>query len=410
LLEHYFPRLTERNWRWVRFGGLLAALALVCWVAYILRPVFTPLLAALAIAYIVNPLVTWVERHYRVRRLTIVIVAFALLGAGLIGGGFFATSRALAEVAQLRDNIPGYVETLDAWARRLQTAPTLPRAASERPPGDLTSAAPASAPATRPLLPPREDWWRMAAPLLKNYGVDTARELIEAIQTGIFSFANLLSLLVLIPLYTFFFLWRFNDITAALRAHLPYRQRDQVVHVVTTIDTAMADFFRGRLIVCLAVGVLTGIGWSLVGVPYSLPLGALTGILNLVPFLAILALPPALIFTFLGASQSGEPWALPVSLVVVVYLAVQGVDSFVLGPYILGKSSGLHPLAIVVALLIGGQLAGLLGLLLAIPIASTLRTFAAEWLLPEIRRLAQEPVPPSGDPPPSPPLQDTPHD
>jgi len=404
LLEHYVPRLTERHWRWIRFCGLLAVLALLCWVAYTLRPVFTPLLAALAIAYIVNPLVTWVERRYRVRRLTIVIVAFALLGAGMLGGGFFATSRALAQLAQLRDNIPGYVEAVGAWVQRLEESQARVATQPAREPAVLASA-PASVPATRPLLPPKEAWWRLAAPLLKDYGVGAARQTMETVQAWGHSFANLISLLVLVPLYTFFFLWRFNDITSTVRAHLPYRQRDQILHVVTTIDAAMAGFFRGRLIVCLAVGLLTGIGWSLVGVPYSLPLGALTGILNLVPFLAVLALPPALLFTFLGTSQAGEPWALPVSLVLIVYLAVQGLDSFVLGPYILGKSSGLHPLAIVVALLIGGQLAGLLGLLLAIPIASTLKTFAAEWLLPEIRRLAQEP-----DVPPSSPPQDRSHD
>jgi predicted PurR-regulated permease PerM len=71
---------------------------------------------------------------------------------------------------------------------------------------------------------------------------------------------------------------------------------------------------------------------------------------------------------------------------------VQTLDSFVLSPYILGRSSGLHPVTTLAVLLIGGQVAGLLGMLLAIPVASTLKTLAAEFVLPEIRRLAGRPA------------------
>jgi predicted PurR-regulated permease PerM len=206
------------------------------------------------------------------------------------------------------------------------------------------------------------------------------------------------SLLILIPVFTFYFLWRFNDFMAALRDHLPDMYRDGIVHLVGTIDAAIANFFRGRLIVCLVVGGVASLGWSLVGVPYSLPLGVLTGLLNLVPFVSLLALPPALLFAFLGASEVGAPWLWPVVLTMGVYMGVQALEAFVLSPAILGHTVGLHPLAIVVALLIGAEVAGLLGLLLAVPVASTLKTLAAEFLLPEVRRLAGWPAAPSRPP------------
>ena len=125
-----------------------------------------------------------------------------------------------------------------------------------------------------------------------------------------------------------------------------------------------------------------------VGIPYSLPLGALAGRLNLVPFMSLLALPPALVLSYLEAAQNDTNWVLPVLLAMGVYMAVQALESFVLTPCIEARSSGLHPITTVVALLIGATWAGLLGMLLAIPIASTLKVFAVEYVLPEIRRLA----------------------
>jgi hypothetical protein len=99
-------------------------------------------------------------------------------------------------------------------------------------------------------------------------------------------------------------------------------------------------------------------------------------------------LPPALILTYLSAVQASTPWAVPLLLVFAVYVAVQAIESFILSPVIESRSNGLHPVTVVVALLIGSQIAGLLGMLLAIPVASTLKSLGAIYVLPEIRRLA----------------------
>jgi predicted PurR-regulated permease PerM len=206
------------------------------------------------------------------------------------------------------------------------------------------------------------------------------------------------SLLVLIPMFTFYFLWRFNAGVHIVHDHLPAAYREGIVHVLTTINGAVANFFRGRLLVSLGVGLASALGWSLVGVPYSLPLGLLAGALNLVPFMSLLALPPVLLFTWVSAS---DHWLGPVMLAMGVYLAVQALESFLLSPLIEGQSSGLHPLVIVVALLIGAEVAGLLGMLLAIPLASTLKTLAAEFVLPEIRRLAGHTAAPATASPPA---------
>lgn len=387
MIDQYLPKVSEPGRRWIRFVALLLICGVLSWILYKLRTVFTPLLAALAIAYIVSPVVTAIERRAKVRRLTVVIIVFVLLGALLIGGGLYVGASTVAQIQQLGDRLPAYQARAEAWLNARAPAPVDPT--------NPTATMPASIPARMP-LPDAGEWWRFVSPVLKAHGAAIASSTVGYAIQVLSSAAALVSLLVLLPLYTFFFLWHFDDIVMLSRDHLPASYRPGVVHIVRTIDAAMASFFRGRLIVCLIVGVLTAIGWTIVGVPYSLPLGLLIGLLNLVPFLSLTGLPPVLFLTFLAARDDGTSWALPVTLAMGVYIAVQALESFVLSPYVMGRSAGLHPVTIVVALLIGAELGGLLGMLLAIPLASTFKTLAAELILPEIRRLAKAPAAPPG--------------
>ncbi len=386
-MQPYIPKLSEPALRWVRFGGLVLALGVLCWLAYFLRTVFTPMLVGAVIAYVLNPAVTWCEKARGAQRLTTVIITFALLGALTLTGGLYVGSRALAQAAQLQSKIDPYVETLGTWVREAGT-----RAAGSRPASAPAAEVETRADDAQPPAGTGADWWAWAAPLLKQHGAAVARSTLEYSVGFLSNIVNLISLLVLVPMFAFFFLWRFNELIRVIREHLPTAYREGVVYVVTTIDAAVANFFRGRLIVCLIVGALTGIGWTVVGVPYSLLLGLLAGMLNLVPFMSLLALPPALLFAYLGAVEVGVPWVWPVILTMVVYMIVQTIESFLLSPAIEGQASGLHPLTIVIALLIGAQMAGLLGMLLAIPVASTLKTLAAQFVLPELRGLAGQPA------------------
>ena len=384
----YIPELSESARRWLRFGALLVVLALLCWIAYRLRAVFTPLVIGLALAYILNPVVTWFEQTQKIQRLSTVVVAFALLGALVLGGGLYLGSKTVVQIQQFSLKIPAYRQTAERWVNdyRLRSVARDETDAATQPAEADAVATPTSAPALA------DDWWESFTPLAAKHGAAIASSVVNYLLDFASSIVNWATLLVLIPMYTFFFLWRFNDIVRVCRDHLPAAYRDGIIHAVRTIDQSVSNFFRGRLIVCVIVGVLTGIGWSFTGVGPSLPLGVLAGTLNIVPFMSLCALPPALLFAYLGAAEAGSPWALPVVLTMAVYMVVQALESFLLSPAIEGRSSGLHPLVIVVALLIGAQLAGLLGMLLAIPVAGTLRTFAAELVLPEIRRLAANPV------------------
>lgn len=367
-MDRYLPPLSETAARWARFFGLLLAFALLLWLAERLRGVLTPLAIGLALAYICNPLVTWLERHGIRRLVSITLLYVVGLGAMFLAALFLVPST-IAQVRKLADNLPRYFENARQWLNGL--APELVNRLGDKE--------------------------RLAA-LASEHGASVAKSLLAFTEQFFANATHWLTAALLIPIYAFFFLWRFNALTETVRNHLPTAYRPTLTRIFTTIDRATANFFRGRLILCLVVGVLDGLGWLLVGVPYSLPFGILVGILTIAPFIPVLALPPVLLFSYLEAVNAGQSWFWPVVLAFGVWMVVQVLESFVLHPAIMAHSAGLHPITIIVVLLIGAELAGFLGLLLAIPVASTLKSLAAEFLLPEIRRLATQPE--DGEPPP----------
>lgn len=368
-LDRYLPVLNESGARWARFLGLVGAAVILYWTASALSSVLTPIVAALAVAYVLNPAVSWIASRLRFSRLAVVTMLLVLV----LGLAIVLLLIGALQVVQLGGNIPQYIARLQEWAA-----------------------------ATFPKLFGPEDQARLTE-FLKSHGVTVGRRLVDYVGLALSNLAYWASVCVLLPMYTFFFLLHFDEIVQSIRDHLPAAYRPTIVRVAQTIDTAVANFFRGRLIVCLIVGVLSGAGWMLVSVPYALPIGALAGTLNLIPYCSGLALIPAIILAYLNALDAGANWVWAVGGVFVVYAAVQAVESFVLSPMIEARSSGLHPVTTVVALLIGAQAAGLLGMLLSIPVASTLKSLSGEYLLPEIRRLAGLPnaVAPAGTAPPA---------
>lgn len=402
-MNEYVPRLSKVALRWVRFGAVLLAILVLAAVVFRLRAVFTPLLAAFALAYIFNPVVSWLERR-GVRRLLSVVALYIVGLVVLVAGLLFLGSLTVAQISELKSNIGpilarlgDMIAVIDRNMERL--AEYLPGAATTAPATqpDLTATAPTSSPIAS------ATWWPTASAMLETHGRTAAASALEFVTRVAGDVPALAALFVLIPMYGFFFLWRFNDIVTALRTHLPAKSRDTVVDVFDTINSSTANFFRGRLIVCFVVGTLTGIGWQLVGVKFGLLLGLLAGLFNLVPFLSTLVLPVAVLFAYLSATEfsaatsatgqaAAGAWFWPVVLTLAVSLTVQAIESFLLSPVIESRTSGLHPITTVVALLIGADVAGLLGMLLAIPAASTLKTLSVRWVLPEIRRLAGMPV------------------
>ncbi len=360
-MGRYIPELTDNQKRWARLLGVVVLVVLLVWLARAIYGVLTLLVVSFAVAYILNPIVQWGQRLGMSRLMTAVVVyAIGLVVVGL--GSVFLVVAAQIQITRLAESLPTYVERMEMWLSSY--VPT--NATTET---DAADAAPTTV-QSQALL-----WLRDRGVLTLNYAsnvFDTAMYYLTAS--------------LLIPVFSFFFLLEYDPMLRAIRGVLPARTRDTVVHIFTLIDAKTAEFFRGRLLICALVGLLTGIGWAIVGVPYSLPFGVAVAVLNLVPFLTLALLPPALLATY---SHQPENWVIAVSLAFAVYIVVQGLESFVLQPLASGGVDGLHPVTTIVSLLIGAELAGLLGMLLCIPVASTLKTLLSTYVMPEVRRLAR---------------------
>ncbi len=194
---------------------------------------------------------------------------------------------------------------------------------------------------------------------------------------GLFGFA---ASVAVIPVYLFFFLLSNTDPTRGLPGHLPFlkkEHRDDVVFLVREFIGILVAFFRGQLLIGLIMGVLLATGFSIGGLKFGLTIGLLTGLLNIVPYLgSILGLSVALPLAFFQPDGGGLPL---VGICLAVFIIVQAVEGWFLTPRIMGRQTGLHPVAIIVAVFFWGQaLGGILGMMLAVPLTAF---FVTAWRL-----------------------------
>jgi predicted PurR-regulated permease PerM len=162
--------------------------------------------------------------------------------------------------------------------------------------------------------------------------------------------------------------------------------------VLKKIDESVFDFFRGRLLVGLITGVMYATGWALTDVPYWFLLGAMTGLLTIIPYVSIVGWPMAILLKYVDSVGSGTEagWLSIMVLPSLPYLVVQFLESWWLTPWIQGRTNDLSTVTVIVVVLVGGAIAGLLGMLLAIPVASVVKILFHEFLLPKLEAWARE--------------------
>ena len=319
--------------------------------------VIWPLVVAGILALLMRPVVTYFEHRLKIRRplaVVLLYLVFLLLLAGLL------VTFLPALVTQLLDFI-AYLPTL--WQKTVAWSEV-------HFPGWLAIIRPyldnpTVKAALDGLTQQAQDLLGHLAPTLKSAGA------------GLFGLFGVVASLAVIPVYLFFFLLSNDDPTKALPAHLPFLQkehREDVVYLIREFLGILVAFFRGQLLIGLIMGVLLATGFSVAGLKFGLAIGLLTGLLNIVPYLgSILGLSVALPLAFLQP-EGGLPL---VGICVGVFAAVQAIEGWFLTPRIMGKQTGLHPVAIIVAIFFWGQaLGGVLGMMLAVPLTAF---FVTAW-------------------------------
>ncbi len=209
------------------------------------------------------------------------------------------------------------------------------------------------------------------------------REIEERIADAIRnigSMVNAVFVVAIIPFLSFYMLKDMDVFERAALHYVPRSRRKAVVRLLKDIDQALGSYIRGQFIVSLCVGVLAYIGYALIGMPYPLLMASFVALFDIIPYLGpFLGALPALVMA------STISWKMML-LVVLVNLICQNLESNVISPQVVGRTLHIHPLTIILVLLVGGELAGVAGLILAVPAYAALKVIFQHLFAYYIRR------------------------
>jgi predicted PurR-regulated permease PerM len=332
----------ERQYRFWLVGLLLALVAL-----YLLRAVLLPFVAGLALAYFLDPLCDRLEKWGCGRALatTVVLIAFTI----------FVIAVLLLLIPLIQAQVVGLIASLPALVGALlvRVEPLLQLADEHLSPQEIADLKSALA--------------SQAGSIMQWIGAALA-----AVLTSGLALVNVLSLVFITPVVTFYMLRDWDRLVARIDACLPRHNADVIRAQARLIDQTLAGYARGQATVCLVLGVLYAAGLSLVGLDYGLVVGLLAGLLSFIPYVGTIT--GFVTSMGLAFAQFSDP--LSIGLVFGIFLIGQVLEGYVLTPRLVGDRIGLHPVWVIFALLAGGALFGFVGVLLGLPVAAVVGVLA----------------------------------
>jgi predicted PurR-regulated permease PerM len=327
---------TTERWQWLALalvgGGLI----------YLLAPALTPFAIAALFAYLWDPVVDRLERLGLSRNFSVCLV-FLLIGVAVVTIVLLVIPFTERQIAKFLDQLPRWLAWIQAEAQpRLE----------QRFGVTLDFADP------NKLIEMVKEHWREAG------GIAT-RILAKVSASGL-TVLGWIAQLVLIPVVTFYLLRDWDLLVARINVLLPRTVEPTISRLARESDEVLGAFLRGQLSVMLALGTLYAVGLWLVGIDVGPLIGMIAGLISFVPYLgAIVGLGMALI----AAVVQYQDWS-HVFMVLAVFGVGQTIEGYVLVPKLVGDKIGMHPVAVIFAILAGGELFGFLGVLLALPAAA----------------------------------------
>ena len=390
-----------------------------------LSVVTVPMLVALGLAYSAEPFIRWLEQRSRLftRMRIIAGVCVGLLGA-LTLVLVLLVPLVFRQASGLIENRERYATTVQRWAHNHDEMPDqvqgflLDGAAWLGAPALVDSATASasdtvSASAVTPLSPAAEEAFvraivreELANENSHEGGQASHLRTVLANVSGVISSAavSLIDAGMFLFLIVFFFVvfsLGFAQVSESLLSYIPSQRRERWLDILRQMDGAISGFIRGRLSIAAITGFIYAVGWSICGVPFAVLIGLGVGFIGIIPYASLLGLIGAyiLLAVELLAQRDPQSWYTmvgPEGVVSVVwwkvllypgivYMVVQMMDDYVLTPFIQGNATKLNTPVIVAAVIAGGTLGGLFGMLLAIPVAACLRIVLSEVVMPSVR-------------------------
>jgi len=306
---------------------------------YRVRVILVPFVFAFFISYILNPAVRIIEDKKVPRTVAILIVylVVGVLASFIVVFGIPHIVEELNKIGQAIPKLNAEIQSLIDRVENRYSKFTLPEG-------------------IRQVINERTGHFQ-------NILVNMAR----AATTGILKLCSYLLILIVAPIFAFYMLKDTDRIKESLTLSIPRDYRSDILAIGRDIDEIIKGFLRGHLLISVIVGFLTALGMYLIGLDFALIIGIIAGVAELVPYLGpFISAVPTVALALLISKKTAL-------YAVFVILVVQQLENTVISPKILGKSLGMHPLSVIFALMAGGELYGFAGIILALPVAATLK-------------------------------------
>lgn len=326
----------------VVIGSLAALFLLFIWRA---GDIVEPFLWAMILSYILLPLVGSLKRRTGAPRTAAAFVVFLALLAVIFGGGRFLIPRLIDNSKDLQTNWPILIANAQVTIADTLTSLGL---------GDLAATV---------IAPNLQDLDRQIVAMLQRNALPVV------VGAGHFLLQFLIFLIA-----TFLTLRDAPRFLSFIQRNLPREHRLEILHVLRDTNVMLGRYIRGQLILVLLMSTITTIALTILGVPYSVLLGVMTGVLETIPFVGPITAGAIACLVALGhPNPFGWSQIAYVAVVAVMYTILRHAEDYLVIPTVIGRAVRLHPAIVIFSLLSGGAVFGLLGIVLAVPIAATTR-------------------------------------
>ena len=345
--------------KFIRWAGIVTLVIAVLYITNYLSGVLLPFFIAWFFAYLLYPVVKFIENklHVKVRALSILLAMGAAIA--IVGGVIWLI------IPPMIDQFDKLGEVLTRWVHQTTHTNNLTMLIKEWIQDNQTT--------IERILKSKDftDALKTTMPKVFSVVSQTATVLMSIV-------ASMITLL-----YMFFILLDYETLTANWVRIFPKKNRPFWTALMKDVERELNNYIRGQGMVSLCMGIMFCIGFTIIGFPMAIGLGILIGIMNLVPYLHTFALIPTAFLAMLKAADTGQNFWVVFGLAVLVFCVVQVITDMVVTPKIMGKAMGMNPAILLLSLSIWGALLGFLGLIVALPLTTLLIAYWQRYVTRE---------------------------
>lgn len=356
------PQTLDSSWK-----ILLSTVLIFLIFSYVIRfverigVIFLIIVGAIFFAYLVYPVVKWLNR--RLPLIVAILVVYAVIAAVVVLGLIYLIPTVTSEVTTLIHDWPRIQAKIVAWV--------------QSPNNKLLAHAPAAVRNEIAAAPHNVVSW------LQSHGAAAIGNAFMVL-VGTVAF---IGACVAIPVLGAYLLYDSETIKRFFMGFIPAKRRDSTLTLLGELERVIGGFIRGQLLVGLSVGVLIAVGLTLVGEPYAILIGAIAAALDFIPYIGpVIAALPAVIIGFISG---GVPLSIKV---IAIFILANQAEGHIIAPNIVSRTIQLSPSAVVLAILIGGDLYGVVGMFIAVPVAGIIRVLLLHVIPGSVSRDEAKPV------------------